>query len=227
MYTKKRVIYGIVLLLIILAFFYFLPNFTNLKKFTDPYALRVFVLKFGLLAPFALITLEILQSFLSVLPFYGVTIAAGFVFGAFWGLVYALIGTFIGSALAFLVARRYGVSLLNRFIPMKDIDTFQKKMVGREGWTIFLARFFPIFPNNIISFAAGLTNMSFKEFNIISTIGFLFQILALTYLGEALSTGKIDWKMLLIIIILAAAIFLLLTQFRRWKKSHMLFFRKT
>ncbi len=226
MKRKIKVVYGVIILLAILLLFYFLPDMTQLAKYADPYQLRVFIRKFGFLAPLVLIFLQTLQASFSVLPFYGVTIASGFVFGAFWGLIYALIGSFIGSAIAFLLARKYGINVLNKFVRKKDIVKFQHFFEGREGKALLLARFLPLFPNNVVSFTAGLTKMGFKQFNIISTIGFLFQILALTYFGDALSTGTVNWTIVGMIVLLVLFAFLIITKLEKWKKLHQKMMRK-
>ncbi len=185
----------------------------------DPGILRLLILTLGVWGPLAIMALQVLQATLSIVPFYGVTIASGYVFGTLWGLVYALIGSFLGSAIAFSLSRRYGEKVVLKFVRKEDIIRFQKFFNEREGWALLLARFIPIFPNNLVSFAAGFTKMSFRDFNIISTFGYFFQVMTLTYFGEALSAGSVNWTYVIIVLILLVLGFWLITKKKKPKKK--------
>ena len=69
--------------------------------------------------------------------------------------------------------------------------------------------------------------MGFKQFNIISTVGFLFQILALTYFGNALSTGTVNWTIVGFILILVLFVFLVITKLEKWRALHKKMFGKS
>ena len=94
------------------------------NSFKDPEALRSFILSFGFLAPLSLILLQAFQTTISIIPSQLTTVLAGFVFGPLWGLVYSLIGAFLGSMLIFSLARRYGLKVASFFFTEEEIIHF-------------------------------------------------------------------------------------------------------
>src|SRR3989338_5421361 len=91
---KYLVIVGAVLLI------YYLTTTSEVvqRYLADPSSLKSFILGFGILAPIGIIILQAFQTTLSLIPSQITTIVAGFIFGPWLGLLYSLIGSFIGSA---------------------------------------------------------------------------------------------------------------------------------
>ena len=179
----------------------------------DPEIIRSFILKFGILAPLALIFLQIFQSMISIIPSQITTIAAGYIFGPILGLIYSLIGSFIGSAIIFLISRKYGEKLALKFFPKKEISHFHTFFKQKRSQALFLARIAPIFPNDLVSFSAGLTRIKFLKFNLISSLGFLVQIMILSYFGSGLAKGEVN--ILVIIISILVGILLVIVLFKK------------
>src|SRR3989344_534736 len=182
---------------------------------SNPDALKQFVLGFGLLAPLAVIILQAFQTTISIIPSQLTTIVSGFVFGPVLGLVYSLIGAMLGSSLVFALSRKYGKRLALRLhlFDKKDIVHFHLFFKRKKVWALFLARVLPLFPNDLISFAAALTGMRFRDFTFFSTLGFVFQMLILTYLGSELSQGRVS--MPLIVITILVIILLIIFLFKK------------
>jgi len=164
----------------------------------DPSSLKSFILGFGILAPIGIIILQAFQTTLSLIPSQITTIVAGFIFGPWLGLLYSLIGSCIGSALIFSISRKYGKNLALKIFNKKEIVHFHLLFRQRKNWGLFLARIAPIFPNDLVSFGAGLTTISFRNFNIISTIGFMVQMTILTRFGSELSAGIVSFPLIAI-----------------------------
>lgn len=173
----------------------------ELSAFKNPGLIRDFILQFGWLAPVVVIVLQVFQSMISIIPSQMTTIAAGYVFGPVVGLLYSLIGSFIGSALIFLISRKYGLKLAIKFFPHRDLVHFQAFFNQKKSNALFLARVAPIFPNDLISFAAGLTKINFWKFNLVSTIGFFVQMVILSFFGSGLAEGKINLPLIVISVI--------------------------
>ena len=225
---KKRHWLRLSLVIVLLAGFYYFTAHTELAKhyFANPEALKNLLLGLGILAPIGIIILQFFQVTISIVPSQITTIVAGFVFGPLLGLVYSIIGAFLGSMFIFMLARKYGKSLALKFFPKKDLVHFNVMFKKKKRWTLFLARMAPLFPNDLVSFGAGLTNIKFRNFNLISTIGFVIQMAILSYFGSELSTGKISWPLVVISVVVSG---LLLTtifksQLKKWwvKELHAL-----
>ncbi len=182
----------VLLLVLILALFLWWVAQSDIvqESLSDPEALRWFVLEFGILAPLGFIILQMFQTMFSIIPSQLTTILAGFIFGPLWGLIYSLIGAFLGSLFIFLLARRYGSKMVSFFFTEEEIFHFilffkQKKLVA-----LFMARIAPLFPNDLVSFSAALTDISLFQFNLVSTAGFMVQMALLTFFGAQLREGS-------------------------------------
>lgn len=202
----------LLLLLIILGILSFVISQSALvqNSFKDPEALRSLILGFGVLAPLGLIVLQMFQATISIIPSQLTTILAGYIFGPLWGLVYSLIGAFLGSLLIFSLARKYGLKIASFFFTEEEIVHFilffkQKKLVA-----LFLARIAPLFPNDLVSSAAALTDISVLHFNLVSTAGFMVQMILLAFFGAELREGSITLPLQVITFVISFLLFLFL-----------------
>ena len=203
----------LIVVLALAAAFYLISKSVLMKNFfTNPEALRSFILSFGILAPLAVIFLQLFQTAISIIPSEITTIAAGFIFGPFLGALYNVIGTFLGSYLVFFAARRFGKKGVELFFKKKDVVHFNLFFKQRGLWALFAARVAPFFPNDVISFAAGLTDVGAWQFNLVSTLGYLVEIVLLTFFGAELSRGKVSIPVVVIGIFIIALLLVSLFQ---------------
>lgn len=197
--------------------FYLAESGTFGTYLTNPQSLQDLILSFGFWAPLLLILLQALQTTISIFPSQVTTIVAGFVFGPILGLAYSLIGSFLGSAFVFQLSRKYGDELALKFFDKKEIVHFHNFFKQRKLWALFLVRVTPVFPNDLVSFAAGLTKMSFRNFNLVSTTGFVAQMILLTYFGSELSSGVMSLPLIVITVVMS--LLLLVVLFRKKLKK--------
>ena len=225
---KKRHWLRLLIVIVLLLGFSYFASHTGLVKhyFNNPEALKTVILGLGILAPIGVILLQFFQTTISIIPSQITTIVAGFVFGPVLGLIYSIVGAFLGSMFIFMLARKYGKSLALKFFPKKDLVHFNVMFKKKKRWTLFLARMAPLFPNDLVSFGAGLTNIKFKNFNLVSTIGFVIQMAILSYFGSELSTGKVSWPLVFISVIVSSLLLITIfkKQIKKWwvKELHAL-----
>jgi uncharacterized membrane protein YdjX (TVP38/TMEM64 family) len=213
MQIKKRVHklkYFLLLALAILFYFLITESKTVQYYLANPELLKTLILSFGVLAPIAIILLQTFQTTISIIPSQITTIVAGFVFGPILGLVYSLIGAFFGSMIIFLVGRKYGKKLALKLFGKKEMVHFHIFFQQKKRWALFLARIAPIFPNDLVSFMAGLTSIRLRDFNWVSTVGFILQMIILTYFGAELAAGEVSVTMILITVMVSLLLLLLI-----------------
>jgi len=124
--------------------------------------------------PGALFSVNTRQSFL----FYGAA------FGPFYSGLYAVIGAEIGAIGCSLIARSLGREALSRFLKTENTSCqmcTDHQLMG----LMFLARFIPVFSFDVVSYGAGLTNISLKAFALATLVGMAPPTFALTYLGSS------------------------------------------
>ena len=110
--------------------------------------------------------------------------AAGALFGVWFGSVYAFVGVMIGSSIAFGIARRAGRGHLMARIARNRRLTAVSTAVASPR-VIFLLRLSPVFPTNLLNYALGLSRVSFREC-FVGTIGIIPAVFLYVYWGQVI-----------------------------------------
>ena len=106
-------------------------------------------------------------------------------FGAFWAMVYSLIGILLGSMAAFFIGRKFGHKAVAWMVGEDALIKWQKKLKGKDDFLLTLAFILPLFPDDVLCFLAGLSTMS--------TGYFLVVILISRAIGIALTCYSVDF----------------------------------
>jgi uncharacterized membrane protein YdjX (TVP38/TMEM64 family) len=113
------------------------------------------------------------------------TLGAGVLFGVLWGSIYVSIGATIGAAGAFLVGRYLARGWVEKRIEGNDKFKAIDQAVAREGWKIVgLTRLSPVFPFNLLNYAFGITQVSFKDYFFPTWIGITPGTVLYVYIGS-------------------------------------------
>jgi len=100
-----------------------------------------------------------------VLPGVMFTAGAGFVFGLVEGTVCVVVGTTLGAALAFLIARYLFGDRASQFVLRRARLRLVSEELTPHGWKIvLLTRLVPFFPYKLSNYFFGLTQFSLRGF---------------------------------------------------------------
>lgn len=159
------------------------------ERYLSPGAIAQWLNDAGPWAPFLLIGSMVCAVIIPPIPSLPLDLAAGAAFGPFYGALYAVIGAEIGAIACFLVARAMGRDALSRFL--KTENTFCQKCTDHQLMgAMFIARFIPIFSFDVVSYGAGLTNISLKSFALATLFGMAPPTFAFVYLGSSVVTAQ-------------------------------------
>lgn len=100
------------------------------------------------------------------------TIAAGALFGLFWGSVIASFASTIGATLAFLTARYLLRDLVQAHFGDK-LKAINEGMAKDGAFYLFSLRLIPLFPFFLVNLLVGLTPISIRRYYWVSQIGML------------------------------------------------------
>lgn len=168
----------------------------------------------GLWGPLVFILLMVTAIVVSPVPSVPLDIAAGLAFGFVWGTVYVLIGAELGAIIAFLIARWLGRPRLARWLPepaMARID----ELTARAGVrALLLMRLLPVFNFDWVSYAAGLTPISFRAFALATFAGMIPPVMAIVAVGSTLPGNPVLAGVIFAALILAVLIPLVSPAFR-------------
>jgi uncharacterized membrane protein YdjX (TVP38/TMEM64 family) len=93
------------------------------------------------------------------------TTGAGFVFGVVAGSLYVVVGTTLGAALSFLIARHLLGARAARFIQRRGRLRVVDEALTAHGWkVVLLTRLVPFFPFKLSNYLFGLTGLSLRGF---------------------------------------------------------------
>ncbi|WP_234994888.1 TVP38/TMEM64 family protein [Microbulbifer donghaiensis] len=151
------------------------------------------------------------------------SLAAGAIFGLFWGTVIVSFASSIGATMAFLVSRY----LLQDWVQSRFGQRLAAVHAGieREGaFYLFALRLVPLFPFFVINILMGLTRIRTWTFYWVSQLGMLaatvVYVNAGTQLGRVESLGDILSPQLLLSFVLLGIFPLLAKYFLSWLKRH-------
>lgn len=152
------------------------------ELFSDRERLRQTVSSAGAWAPAVFVLLLVVQAVLAPLPAPAVATAGGYLFGILQGFVLTWLGALLGGILCFVLSRAFGRGFVERSTRLKGFDRYVQE---HGAIAIFVLRLVPIISFDAISYAAGLTGLSFWRFLIATALGMAPGTFVFVYLGSA------------------------------------------
>ena len=207
-----------ILLLLAAVIFYVIIRTGFIEVIRDEGEFRAFLERAGVWMSLVFIALQFLQVVILPIPSTVTVVAGSALFGPLLGSIYSLIGILLGSFTAFAVGRFAGYRVVAWLVGKETLDTWLKKIKGKDK--IFLSAMFvlPVFPDDVLCFVAGLSSMSFGLFALVIVIS---RILAIFTTSYSVSLIPFDtWWGLLIWALIAVAVVVVF--FLLYKKSDVI-----
>lgn len=145
-------------------------------------------------------------------------VIGGYLYGPVVGTIYSTIGLSIGSWLAFILSRVYGMPLVRRLVNPSIMDRYDHFIEARGPLTCFILFLIPGFPKAALCYIIGLSQMNIWIFIAVSTVGRLFGTILLSLTGDSVRTMR---SVVLFIILGLIAIFYLLVYLYRHRLLEM------
>jgi|688.fasta_scaffold03899_10 uncharacterized membrane protein YdjX (TVP38/TMEM64 family) len=152
------------IIIFFLLFFYLLIPLIHSPRFSG------FVENAGLFGPLMLTLFFVIADVtLPLLGSPGIILSVG-LYGLWKGLFIAYFASLISAAINFYLSRKYGRTLIKKLVGKHGVDHVNYYVDRFGKRTLVLGRLFgfPVF--EIISYAGGLTSMSFKTYMIITAL---------------------------------------------------------
>ncbi len=181
--------------------------------------LRAWIASLGPLAP---VVYTVVEAFMVplVVPALAMTVGAAALFGPVIGTVVVVVGSNIGSAFCFLIARYVARDSVTRLVERReDIDRFDRLVAERGALAVVLVRLIPISPFELVSYAFGLTRVPFGTFLLWTLIGSLpgavLYVVGSATIIDVLTTGRVPLELLVVLAIVLALLTVLATRLTR------------
>lgn len=118
-----------------------------------------------------------------IIPSSIIAIANGLIFGPFEGFLVTMIGNFISSTIGFFLARILGKDFVQGILG-KKFRNFESNIEKKQFLIMMSLRMIPVIPLDPISYACGLSKVSYKKFISATLIGVSPETICYSILGE-------------------------------------------
>lgn len=132
------------------------------------------------------------QVVFAFIPGEMVEIAAGVLFGPWWGTLFCLVAETVGSVIVILLVRRFGRGFVESLYPREKIDALpilndRKK---RNAF-VFLLFAIPGTPKDFLTYIIGLTKISIPTYVLLTFFARIPSVITSTFAGSSIGEGKI------------------------------------
>ena len=197
-----------VLLIVVVPLILFLTNREFFAQFESIEDVEDFIAGYGHLSGLVYIVFQIFQVVISVIPGEVFQVAAGYLFGPFWGVIYAIIGCLLGEAVAFGLARVLGQGFVRLFMSEEQFIKYQERLNSNKAYTLcFILYLIPGIPKDILCYVAGASEIKFLPFLIISMVGRLPGLIGSIVMGSLVDKGNYTLAAVILGIACIAAVF--------------------
>ncbi|MBR7093145.1 MAG: TVP38/TMEM64 family protein [Clostridia bacterium] len=190
--SKKKKILGIISVLVLLALGGLLSwlVWSYLSSVAQtPTDFKNYIESFGWTGRLIAVGIQILQVVIALIPGELVEIGMGYAFGPWEGTLLCLFGTAAAACAVFLFTKKFGVRMVEWFVPHKKID--ELRIINSDvklKRTVFLLFFLPGTPKDLFVYFFGLTRIRLPEFLIISTIARIPSVVSSTVGGTLIGS---------------------------------------
>lgn len=148
-----------------------------------------------------LLGMQFLQVVVAFIPGEVVQVAAGMMYGPWGGAVVVLAGCIISSAFIFFIVHKLGAPFVRAMIPEKwmgKLEDFEE--TDKLDVMVFVLFLIPGLPKDVFTYLVPLTDMSMRNFLVLSTVGRIPGILMSTLAADGLMEGDIMRSVLLFLV---------------------------
>jgi uncharacterized membrane protein YdjX (TVP38/TMEM64 family) len=181
--NKQYIVLAAVLLLFIYIGYEYFFKYADIIK--DPNLLKEVILSYGNFSVLVFLLMHVIQVVIFFIPGEFIQIAGGYIFGTFLGSIFSLIGITLGSLIIYSICNSYGKPFVDKLILNKKVKFFKKILnAGSKKSVVFIFYLIPGMPKDALAYICGVSNISFKDFIIYSTLGRIPAIFISSFFGQ-------------------------------------------
>ncbi len=170
--TNLKKVMTIITAIITIILVAFIIYAIKMNLLTDPSILVDKIKGYGLIAPFIFLLIQIVQVVFPVIPGGASCLAGVLAFGPIEGFIYNYVGLTLGSIVAFLLSRNFGLPLINKLFAKETVDKYLKYIRHKQfSKVFFLGILLPGAPDDLLCYIAGISGLTFFKFLIIILLG--------------------------------------------------------
>ncbi len=187
----RRLIYAGIAVALATAMLFALPGpVSDLWNWLEEGRLRALIERAGALGPVLIIVLMCGAVVFSPIPSAPIALAAGAAYGHTFGTLWVVLGAEAGALIAFAIARWLGRDAVRHWLAGSALGG---RFTGSQAllmWLVFVSRLMPFVSFDMVSYAAGLSALSFWRFAVATFAGILPASFLLAHLGGEMVSGR-------------------------------------
>ena len=218
---KKKRIIGILSIAGVLALFVvltFLLRKPLLDAFKNKASFRDWMRGTGFWKYPLMVGIMALQVIVAFIPGEPIEILAGYIFGAWGGMLLCLLGSALGSMLIILTVRKLGMKFVTLFVEREQFENLKFfQDTKKRDLTIFIVFLIPGTPKDILTYLSGLVPMHMGKFILITSVARIPSIITSTMGGNTL--GRQEYKIAILVFGITAVLTLgAMLAYKGWQK---------
>lgn len=162
-----------------------------ISQFKSLEAVNAYLQKYKTASVFVYIGVQIMQIIICVIPGQAMQFAAGYVYTFWFGYLYSIIGTALGTIITFYLARFLGKDAIHLIFDERKVAKFIEKLNSKRAFIlVFVIFLIPGLPKDLFTYAAGVSEMKLKVFLIISLVGRTPAMMSSIMIGSMFNKGS-------------------------------------
>lgn len=190
-YIVIKMLFFIFFLLLTIYIFWYGIDLGWFNIFKNQEKLLTIIKELGLIGPTVIILLIAIAIIITPIPSAPVALVSGALYGHTFGTLYVVLGALSGAITAFMISRKLGYDYVNKKLHHK----MPQKIVGSQNalmMIVFVTRLAPFISFDVISYAAGLTKLTFSRFFMATLMGIIPISFILAHLGSEVENGEME-----------------------------------
>lgn len=185
---QKILIFGILAAIVACVLCWVFFGREVVKVIAEPEQFRAWLDKFGPYDELVFILIRSVQTMIKIIPAEPLEIGSGYAWGAGLGMLYCLIGNFIGTLVILALTRRFGRAFVECFLPANNLQLIS--LLKNSNKTYALLFFFyliPGSPKDGLTYLVGMMNVKVVPFLVLTFIARIPSVLSSTLCGSTLA----------------------------------------
>ena len=161
----------------------------------------------GALGVFMLLGMQFLQIVVAFIPGEVVQLAAGLMYGPWLGALVILVGCVISSSAIYWLVHKLGAPFVQGMVSTEHLDRFRRfEKTGKLDVIVFVLFLIPGMPKDVFTYVVPLTDMPYKRFITLTTIGRIPGVLGSTYAAAGFANGEFVGPIVVLVVLAVIAV---------------------
>ena len=161
----------------------------------------------GPLGVLILLGMQFLQIVVAFIPGEVVQLAAGLMYGPVWGSIIILVGCVISSTVIYKLVHALGAPFVQGMVSTEHLEKFRAfEKSGKLDIVVFILFLIPGMPKDVFTYIVPLTDMPYKKFITLTTIGRIPGVVGSTYAAAGFASGEIVGPIVVLVILAVIAV---------------------